>query len=183
MVITSLPGTCCLVSGTAQDRGRRILTSEERTWDRNCQTGLRPSFHLPKSFIQAVILQGTVQKPNLGEPIELLSLTHKRGWLQPWSTMLLSFTGVGFSWLWLQISGYLHVIWYPMGLLVVWWHLLLELNGFFFFPFRSSSLWNHVILQDFSASVWKQGFHPGYCRKVILPGLGSSRRELKMPSV
>lgn len=53
----------------------------------------------------------------------------------------------------------------------------------FFFPFRSSSLWNHVILQDFSASVWKQGFHPGYCRKVILPGLGSSRRELKMPSV
>lgn len=43
-----------------------------------------------------MILQGIVQDPSLGDPINPLSLPHSRGWLQPWSTTLMSFHWGGF---------------------------------------------------------------------------------------
>lgn len=181
MVITSLTGTCCLVSGTAQDRGRRILTSQKRTWDRNCQTGLKASLHLPKPFIQAVILQGIVQDPRFGEPLEPLSLTHSTALEHSINGISLGWVSHGFECKSQDICMWFDIPWGSswLGDICSWsWTFL-----FFFSPLEAPACGIMWFCKIFQLQFGKQGFHPGYCRKVILPGLGSSRQELKMPSV
>lgn len=135
MVITYLTGTHCFVSGTARDRGRRILTPGKSAGDRNCQAGSDPSSIL-SSILPCVWCSGGGVGPQPWGDLTPLPTSH---WLKVEGD-LISKSTVSMSFHWGHWSGFLMAfnatlrifacgkrdgIWYPMGLLVVGWHLLL----------------------------------------------------------